>query len=262
MSRRWLVGVSVVAHVAVGVGLVVSGVWRIDRLEAARMPVVLRTPLSPPEPAAGGPVAVKVPDVKPKMRKVIVKTPTQPDPETDEPPEVGRDDDDGDETAQPGDGPGKATDQGTCLENCGETPAPAPVCGDHVRALGEQCDDGNKTDGDGCSSACRTEVKAPGFVPPTVLNSLRTSGETQVHPSTSTQHQMMRNDDRDVRGVVKLCLSPDGGVASATMQRSTGYAEYDQTILSAVRRWRYRPYMVNNTPVAACSTVTFLYSIR
>ncbi len=37
----------------------------------------------------------------------------------------------------------------------------APVCGNRARELGEACDDGNTTPGDGCSATCTTEV-APG----------------------------------------------------------------------------------------------------
>jgi cysteine-rich repeat protein len=33
-----------------------------------------------------------------------------------------------------------------------------PVCGDSVQAEGEQCDDGNATDGDGCSATCKPEA--------------------------------------------------------------------------------------------------------
>src|SRR5262249_33963381 len=40
----------------------------------------------------------------------------------------------------------------------------APVCGNGVVESGEQCDDGNTTDGDGCSHDCQTEV-----VPPTAF---------------------------------------------------------------------------------------------
>jgi cysteine-rich repeat protein len=32
-----------------------------------------------------------------------------------------------------------------------------PVCGDGTRTAGEECDDGNKVDGDGCSATCRKE---------------------------------------------------------------------------------------------------------
>jgi cysteine-rich repeat protein len=38
--------------------------------------------------------------------------------------------------------------------------APGGVCGDHHLDAGEQCDDGNTTNGDGCSSTCKTETAA------------------------------------------------------------------------------------------------------
>lgn len=39
---------------------------------------------------------------------------------------------------------------------------PSPVCGNGTVEDGEQCDDGNTTSGDGCSSTCQTEVPAGG----------------------------------------------------------------------------------------------------
>jgi hypothetical protein len=38
MSRRWLIGVSVVAHLAVGSAALISSVWRIERLDAMPAP--------------------------------------------------------------------------------------------------------------------------------------------------------------------------------------------------------------------------------
>ena len=48
-------------------------------------------------------------------------------------------------------------DLGTPLgvNNCDQT---SSVCGDDVKEEDEECDDGNKNDGDGCSSTCQTEV--------------------------------------------------------------------------------------------------------
>lgn len=37
---------------------------------------------------------------------------------------------------------------------------PAPVCGDWTVDEGEQCDDGNRTSGDGCDSSCQLETPA------------------------------------------------------------------------------------------------------
>ena len=47
----------------------------------------------------------------------------------------------------------------TCDEDC-----TAPVCGDWTlnAAAGEQCDDGNDTDGDGCTATCQKEASGSG----------------------------------------------------------------------------------------------------
>ena len=46
-------------------------------------------------------------------------------------------------------------DYGTCNPDC----KLAPHCGDHVvQPDHEECDDGNNTAGDGCSTACTTEI--------------------------------------------------------------------------------------------------------
>jgi cysteine-rich repeat protein len=45
-------------------------------------------------------------------------------------------------------------------EGEGEAPAaPVASCGDGVTGPGEQCDDGNRRSGDGCSSTCRTDAQ-------------------------------------------------------------------------------------------------------
>ncbi len=56
-------------------------------------------------------------------------------------------------------GPNCGTTNGTF--HIYQTPPPAPVCGDGVLTYtnGEQCDDGNTIDGDGCSAHCFIEVE-------------------------------------------------------------------------------------------------------
>ncbi len=46
----------------------------------------------------------------------------------------------------------------SCTLSCA---AYTPICGDTHKDAGEQCDDGNTTNGDGCSSTCQTEIPAP-----------------------------------------------------------------------------------------------------
>src|SRR5262249_21742556 len=54
MSRRWLVAVSVVAHLCLMGALVASGIWRIEEVERGRAQSVVIGQPPPPPPAAGG----------------------------------------------------------------------------------------------------------------------------------------------------------------------------------------------------------------
>jgi cysteine-rich repeat protein len=258
MSRSWLIGVSVVAHAAVGVGLFASGVWKIDRVEARAMPTLLSVAPPPPPPASGQLAGAVKPDA-PKPRRERPRVLIQPVPQVPEAvPTTGT----GGHTTT--DGPEIDT---PCVEGCGPaTPEiSAPVCGNGARETGEQCDDGNTAPGDGCSATCALEP-APrprlATVAPSVLSALRISGETQIQPSSSTQSQMLRDGADRVRGSVKLCIGTDGAITSTALVASTKYADYDDHLLAAVRSWRYQPYTVNGAAVPACSIVSFIFTPR
>lgn len=57
-----------------------------------------------------------------------------------------------------------AADRADCLAGNayaqGEVTCPPPVCGNRIRETGEECDDGNTVDGDGCSGSCSRESSA------------------------------------------------------------------------------------------------------
>ena len=57
--------------------------------------------------------------------------------------------------------------------------ASSPICGDGFVQSPETCDDGNKINGDGCSSTCQTEAPPPPPPPagPTCGNNIREAGE-------------------------------------------------------------------------------------
>jgi TonB family protein len=262
MSRRWLIVVSLVAHAAVAAGVFISGVWRIERLHAdPRVIHDLHTPTSPPAPS-GGPVAATTAPVTPKpptqKPPVIVQPPVTPPKPGDSAPSPSRG-----ETTGAGAGSGAQTSTGVCVENCVEAPPADPVCGNGAREGGEQCDDGNARDGDGCSASCQIEPKPQKawVIAPNVLQGLRISGETAIHPSSATQALMLRDGATDVTAALKVCVATDGRT-SASIAASTKYADYDAKLLAAAREWQYRPYTLNGVPVPACSMVTFHYRIR
>jgi cysteine-rich repeat protein len=57
---------------------------------------------------------------------------------------------------------GNMADDDGCSANCtDEAPPPEPFCGDGTMDEGEQCDDGNQADDDGCSANCTDEPPPP-----------------------------------------------------------------------------------------------------
>ncbi len=265
MSRRLLIAISMFAHLCLFVGLFVSGVWRLERLDSGRARVRLTQPLSPPEATAGGPAPPRRPEAPPPTTTASPKRPDgprQPSPRPRGPPPppgvprgITR-------AGARGRAAGATTDG--CAAGCVELPPAEPVCGDGAREGSEQCDDGNVVGGDGCSATCRIEPQPPrpAIVAPSALQALRVAGETQIHPGELTQTQMVHDQVHRVEAIVKLCITVDGSVGVGQLLRSTGYADYDAALLAAVRDWRYQPYRVNGAPVPACSIVRFVYAVR
>jgi cysteine-rich repeat protein len=139
--------------------------------------------------------------------------------------------------------------------------AAAAVCGNGLVEAGEQCDDGNTRDGDGCSSKCTVEAK-PVAIAPSALELQRVAGDTDVHPSKQTRSAMIRDGVSSVKGTVRLCVDAIGGVTETLLTEPTGYSEYDRKLIAAVRGWRFRPYVVNGQTFAVCSTAEFVYVPR
>ncbi len=262
MSHRWLITVSLLAHVGLGVGLFATGVWRIERLEAARLPSDLRQSLAPAPAPEGGPTSKFEQKLTPKDKETIVKV-AQPEPKVTEVPAVTVASIPGGGEGSaigPGTGEGPPESKGACTENCGQAePAPA-VCGNGSREEGEACDDGNQINGDGCSATCMSEPRKIPILPPSQM--IRISGDTQLHPSDPDKTMMMRDGTTRTIGVLKVCVDTSGTVSSIHIVSSTRYSQYDARLVSGVRDWRYRPYLVDGRPTPFCGMVTFVYAIK
>lgn len=68
---------------------------------------------------------------------------------------------------------GNTADNDGCNATCQIESPTAPVCGNSMTEAGEQCDDGNSVAGDGCNN-CRTEMPV---APPVCGNSMTETGE-------------------------------------------------------------------------------------
>lgn len=271
MNRRWLIAFSLLAHAGLGVGLFVSGIWRIERLDQPKVQFVLGVLPLPAGAEPEGGSSKQAPEKLEKKTKRVVKD-AQPQPKEVKAPQIAA----AETTGELGDGGGKGSGTGDtdgppggescddplgCTDGISGTGGGVSMCGNGTTDPGEACDDGNRAAGDGCSTACTVEVKTL-FVPPTVLQGLRISGETQVHAPDTVKTMMLRDGrDRSV-GTLKLCIATDGGISSVAVAASTKYPAYDARLVAAARAWRYKPYTVNGAPMPVCGMVTFVYTIR
>lgn len=269
MTRRWLISVSLVAHVALGVVLFATGVWRIEKLDGQRADLALAVMLPPAAPEGGPPAGEKPKDPQKQPPKKKVEDLVQPELKPEEITTLATaitniGDGSG---SHPGSGSGSdpsSSSSGCVGDDCpGDTVTEAAVCGNGIVETGEACDDQNLADGDGCSKTCRIEPPVrTTILPPALFQGLRISGDTQVHPSDLTKTEMMRAGTQRTVGTLKVCIAVDGGISSVGIVASTKYPAYDALLVSAARAWRYHPYTVNGRPMPACSAVTFVYSIK
>jgi protein TonB len=246
--RKILVGASIAGHVALFTGVFLAGAWKLDRVDYEYRARTALAVMNPPPPEGGSytPTPPKV-DLKQKQ-KTPVKEPRQPRPprpEPEIPPSPG--------PSEPGEGLGLGTGPGT-----GPGDGDGPPGADPCKEAGAACPPP--------PAPPLPEVPRPPprvhTVLPQILKGLRTSGETAIHPPYAVLQQMHRNEDRKTIASIKVCLAADGTVSSVALLTSTKYAAYDEAIMGAARRWRYKPYTVNGAPVPACGMVTFVYRLN
>jgi len=94
----------------------------------------------------------------------------------------------------------------------------------------------------------------PTFVPPTVLSRQRMGGEDPPYPAAA------RAAGLEATITVKICADASGHVTGVDVVR--GHPAFDDAIVGAVRRWRYRPHIVDGKPVPICGIANFVFKME
>jgi TonB family protein len=245
---------SIAAHAAGLTFLVLTGFWRIDKLGVETVPLAIAAPpaglgAAADEPEARRPErphATPRPDLPAKAERPHAEAPGE---------QTGTSAGTGSDGDPIGIGlTGCEGCQGSILDQQAEPPA----CGNGRVEAGEDCDDGNRTAGDGCSASCRVDQER--IVVAHVIEGHRIEGDPQIAPPDTVKQAMARSGLDRLTGNVKMCLDKEGRVRSLRLLRSTGHAEYDQRLLAGMRTWRYHPYKLDSgAAVPVCTVVTFIY---
>lgn len=263
---RLIIILSIAAHAAALFALVVTALWQVDKLGVADAPLLVAggpgAPMSSGEEDQAAPKKPKKPK-KPHPTNTLAPT----DQSTAEPDDSGGGESTGTGGGD-GEGPGDGDGLGTSLFPCGEggscsvlEQAEAPSCGNGKIEGAEECDDGNRAAGDGCSTTCRLDQER--VVVAHLIEGSRIKGDPKIAAPDSVRQQMARAGTAKVEGMVKMCLDRQGRVRSLRLLKSTGYSEYDQRLLAGMRSWGYEPYRLDTgAAVPVCTVVTFIYRVQ
>ncbi|HWM85107.1 MAG TPA: DUF4215 domain-containing protein [Kofleriaceae bacterium] len=248
---------SIAAHVVAFAALLVSATWQIDKLETSEPPVLLASApgAALPLPDTGEePPPVK----KPRPPKRPSREMVQPEDSTpEEEPEPASGEPGSGDTEGPGLGLAQCPEGAIC-DPAGLHEMTQPVCGDGRSEGAEECDDGGRIGGDGCSASCKREREV--VVRSHMIEGHRIAGDPQIPAPESVRTMMARMNQNRLNGAIKMCLTQDGAVRSLSVLRSTGYPEYDQLLTSRMSGWRYRPYQLSDgKAVPVCTVVNFIY---
>ena len=104
--------------------------------------------------------------------------------------------------------------------------------------------------------------RPPQLVAPGLLEAVRIAGTKDIAPDAATQAEIAKSGKSKIMGSYKICVDTQGKPLRITLMKSTGFPAYDARIAAEMKRWRYRPFLVNGTATPVCTAVTFIYSSR
>jgi hypothetical protein len=91
------------------------------------------------------------------------------------------------------------------------------------------------------------------------LEQHRIAGDRHIPPPADVARTIAASDRTRVVSTWKVCVDLTGAVSHVEMLKSTGLAKYDRQIAKQLRRWRFRPMLLEGKPAAVCTSTTQLY---
>ncbi len=123
---------------------------------------------------------------------------------------------------------GNTTDGDGCAAGCALEYTPG--CGNGVLDAGEECDDGNNADGDGCSAGCLDEVYRQNLLAEYQKSILLTIERNKKYPPAARR--------RGIQGAAKVRfdIAADGAVSGVALDKTSGYDILDREALATITR--------------------------
>jgi hypothetical protein len=88
----------------------------------------------------------------------------------------------------------------------------------------------------------------------------RVAGEVAIAPDALGKKEMVNVGVETLVGAFRYCVDVEGKVTDVAAIESTGIASYDARLVAGIKQWRYKPFLVDDKPVVACTAATFVYN--
>jgi protein TonB len=234
---RVTLAVSLAAHVVAGLVFLVFSIWKIEKIDP-KAPIIYAEasmapmpPPPPPPPPAKKSSVKKTEVVKPTKPQELVQPDKEVKPKAEEQhQEEDQGEDDGQEGGQAGGVPGGVAGGvvGGVVGSTGPpTPPPPPAATQNV----------GQSD----------------------LEALEKGGAQIPDPSATIIKMLDGQGLKKVKVKVKLCLTAAGGSPKLELVKPSGYSEVDEHVMSSMRKWQFRPFMVNGQGAPSCATWVIIF---
>jgi hypothetical protein len=96
------------------------------------------------------------------------------------------------------------------------------------------------------------------FLPPNLARR-QLAIDPQAEPHRAHLSPLVQRSGMRLAALLKVCVDRDGNVVDTKMLTSVS-SEVDAAFISAIRTWRYTPYVVAGRPVPFCTSVRYQLS--
>lgn len=103
------------------------------------------------------------------------------------------------------------------------------------------------------------EPPGPPPLPTVIPDKLhRVTGDATIAPGDAAKQAIAAAGAPPGVAIIRVCITPDGKIASVRLIKSTRIAVYDEQIVEAIRTtWTFDPFAIDGKPAAVCAPFTF-----
>jgi hypothetical protein len=100
------------------------------------------------------------------------------------------------------------------------------------------------------------------IIAPKEMEALRAEGDPKIAPDAAEARLVERCNVARVIASFKLCVDVTGTPIVVDLLRSSRMPAYDGKLITAMRTWRYKPYLFEGKPTEVCTAVTFIFALQ